>query len=154
MCITFTFVHYRLPSTQLGVAFPEIRSSQSRRNPKNNNYCTRGRSSTLVCFFSHKMTKSKDKRKKVSVASEIDRVEERRLRCHDSIERAEFRRRREELSDQDRQSLEDEMTIMNERMQKYDKELEVLRGENRRNMMLSVALLAVSALFYYAFIHY
>ncbi|CAB1340110.1 unnamed protein product [Coregonus sp. 'balchen'] len=54
----------------------------------------------------------------------------------------------------DRQSLEDEMTIMNERMQKYDKELEVLRGENRRNMMISVALLAVSALFYYAFIHY
>uniref|UniRef100_A0A8C8HF83 Coiled-coil domain-containing protein 167 n=1 Tax=Oncorhynchus tshawytscha TaxID=74940 RepID=A0A8C8HF83_ONCTS len=105
-------------------------------------------------FFSHKMTKSKDKREKVSVASEIDRVEERRLRCHDSIERAEFRRRREELSDQDRQSLEDEMTIMNDRMQKYDKELEVLRGENRRNMMLSVALLAVSALFYYAFIHY
>lgn len=100
------------------------------------------------------MTKSKDKREKVSVASEIDRVEERRLRCHDSIERAEFRRRREELSDQDRQSLEDEMTIMNDRMQKYDKELEVLRGENRRNMMLSVALLAVSALFYYAFIHY
>ncbi|KAM9552153.1 LOW QUALITY PROTEIN: coiled-coil domain-containing protein 167 [Salvelinus alpinus] len=123
------------------------------------------------------MTKSKDKREKVSVASEIDRVEERRLRCHDSIERAEFRRRREELSDQDsddyddnddngdestipnlplfdRQSLEDEMTIMNERMQKYDKELEVLRGENRRNMVLSVALLAVSALFYYTFIHY
>lgn len=31
-----------------------------------------------------------------------------------------------------------------------DKELALLRGENRRNMLLSVALLAVAALFYYA----
>lgn len=34
-----------------------------------------------------------------------------------------------------------------------DKELETLRGENRRNMVLSVALLAVSALFYYVFFY-
>ncbi|XP_010862642.1 coiled-coil domain-containing protein 167 [Esox lucius] len=100
------------------------------------------------------MTKSKDRREKVSVAREIDRVEERRLQCQGSMEKAEFRRRREDLSDPDRQALEDEMTIMNERVQKYDKELEMLRGENRRNMMLSVAVFAVSALFYYAFMHY
>ncbi|KAL0967809.1 hypothetical protein UPYG_G00257380 [Umbra pygmaea] len=71
------------------------------------------------------MTKSKDKkREKVSVASEIDLVEERRLRCQDNIEKAEFRRRRDELSDHERQSLEDEITLMNERVQNYDKELE------------------------------
>ncbi|XP_055741176.1 coiled-coil domain-containing protein 167 [Salvelinus fontinalis] len=154
MCTTFTFVHYRLPSTQLGVAFSEIRSSHRVAETTRIIILVPSAGRLLWCVFSHKMTKSKDKREKVSVASEIDRVEERRLRCHDSIERAEFRRRREELSDQDRQSLEDEMTIMNERMQKYDKELEVLRGENRRNMVLSVSLLAISALFYYAFIHY
>lgn len=34
-----------------------------------------------------------------------------------------------------------------------DKELALLRGENRRNMLLSVALLAVGALFYYAFFY-
>ena len=34
-----------------------------------------------------------------------------------------------------------------------DKDLITLRGENRRNMMLSVALLALSAFFYYAFIY-
>ncbi|KPP67649.1 hypothetical protein Z043_113732 [Scleropages formosus] len=33
-----------------------------------------------------------------------------------------------------------------------ERELEVLRSENRRNMMLSVALLVLLALFYYAFI--
>ncbi|XP_069014816.1 coiled-coil domain-containing protein 167 [Embiotoca jacksoni] len=98
------------------------------------------------------MAKLKDKRReKISVATEIDRLEERRARCHDNLERAEFRKRKEELSEMDRQELEDEMAIMNERVQKLDKELEMLRGENRRNMLLSVALLAVSALFYYIF---
>ncbi|XP_067098148.1 coiled-coil domain-containing protein 167 [Osmerus mordax] len=101
------------------------------------------------------MTKSKQrKQEKISVSSEIDRVEERKSRCQDNLERAEYRKRREELSEQDRQALEDEMTIMNDRMIKLDKELEVLRGENRRNMMLSVALLAISALFYYGFVYY
>ncbi|KAM9356023.1 coiled-coil domain-containing protein 167 [Pholidichthys leucotaenia] len=100
------------------------------------------------------MTKSKDKRKeKISVATEIDRLEERRARCQDNLERAEFRSRKEELSVRERQELEDEMAIMNERVQKLDKELEMLRGENRRNMLLSVALLAVSALFYYIFFY-
>ncbi|XP_029983736.1 coiled-coil domain-containing protein 167 [Sphaeramia orbicularis] len=100
------------------------------------------------------MTKVKDKRReKISVATEIDRLEERRARCQDNLERAEFKSRRDKLSDRERQALEDEMAIMNERVQKLDKELEALRGENRKNMLLSVALLAVSALFYYIFIY-
>ncbi|KAJ8410191.1 hypothetical protein AAFF_G00201720 [Aldrovandia affinis] len=99
-----------------------------------------------------KMTKPKEKKKeKISVASEIDRVEARKSLCRDSLERAEFRRRREELSEADRQVLEDEMTVMTERIQKYELQLEQLRGENRRNMLLSVALLVISALFYYAY---
>ncbi|XP_058468599.1 coiled-coil domain-containing protein 167 [Solea solea] len=98
------------------------------------------------------MTKIKDKRKeKVSVATEIDRLEERRARCHDNLDRAEFRSRKEQLSDMKRQELEEEMTIIKERMQKLDKELSTLRSENRKNMLLSVALLAVSALLYFVF---
>ncbi|NP_001315525.1 coiled-coil domain-containing protein 167 [Danio rerio] len=93
------------------------------------------------------------KKEKISVASEIDRVEERKLQCKNSLERAEFRKRKQQLSDDDRLALEDEMTILNERVEKYEKDLQVLRGENRRNMMLSVALLAISALFYYTFIY-
>ncbi|XP_053737444.1 coiled-coil domain-containing protein 167 [Synchiropus splendidus] len=100
------------------------------------------------------MTKNKDKRREnISVATEIDRLEERRARCQDNIERAALRTRKEQLSEKDRQDLEDELAIMNERVQKLDKELQILRGENRRNMLLSVALLAVSALFYYAFFY-
>ncbi|CAB1435467.1 unnamed protein product [Pleuronectes platessa] len=100
------------------------------------------------------MSKLKDKRReKTSVASEIDRLEERRTRCHDNLERAEFKSRKEQLSERERQELEDEMGIMNERVQKLDKELKTLRGENRRNMVLSVALLAISALVYYMFVY-
>uniref|UniRef100_A0A673I4A0 Coiled-coil domain-containing protein 167 n=1 Tax=Sinocyclocheilus rhinocerous TaxID=307959 RepID=A0A673I4A0_9TELE len=75
------------------------------------------------------------------------------LHCKNNLKRAEFRQRKEQLSDNDRLALEDEMTILNERIQKYEKELQVLRGENRKNMMLSVALLAISAFFYYTFIY-
>uniref|UniRef100_A0A8C6SX92 Coiled-coil domain-containing protein 167 n=1 Tax=Neogobius melanostomus TaxID=47308 RepID=A0A8C6SX92_9GOBI len=102
------------------------------------------------------MPKLKDKkRENYSVASEIDRLEERRARCRDNLDQAEFRYRRVTLSEKEneRQDLEEEMAIMNERVQKLDLELQVLRGENRRNMVLSVALLAVSALFYYVFIY-
>ncbi|TNN68612.1 Coiled-coil domain-containing protein 167 [Liparis tanakae] len=98
------------------------------------------------------MAKLKDKRReKISVASEIDRLEERRARCRGNLERAEFKSKKDELSDQDKQDLEDEMTIINERVLKLDMELKTLRGENRKNMLLSVALLLVSAFFYYVF---
>ncbi|XP_027897086.1 coiled-coil domain-containing protein 167 isoform X1 [Xiphophorus couchianus] len=100
------------------------------------------------------MAKMKDKkRENVSIASEIDRLEERRERCQDNLERAEFKSRKARLSEQDRQELENEMAIINERVQKLDKELAMLRGENRRNMVLSVALLTISALFYYVFFY-
>uniref|UniRef100_Q5RHZ2-2 Isoform 2 of Coiled-coil domain-containing protein 167 n=1 Tax=Danio rerio TaxID=7955 RepID=Q5RHZ2-2 len=59
------------------------------------------------------------KKEKISVASEIDRVEERKLQCKNSLERAEFRKRKQQLSDDDRLALEDEMTILNERVEKY-----------------------------------
>ncbi|XP_062860911.1 coiled-coil domain-containing protein 167 [Trichomycterus rosablanca] len=100
------------------------------------------------------MTKPKNiKRENISVATEIDRIEEQRTHIQDRLEIAEFRHRREQLLDEERKALEDEMAILNERIQKFDKELGILRGENRRNMMLSVALLAISALFYYAFVN-
>ncbi|KAG9347246.1 hypothetical protein JZ751_004813 [Albula glossodonta] len=49
------------------------------------------------------MTKPKEKNKeKISVASEIDRIEGRKSLCQDSLEKAEFRQRRENLSDEER----------------------------------------------------
>ncbi|XP_034018022.1 coiled-coil domain-containing protein 167 [Thalassophryne amazonica] len=96
------------------------------------------------------MAKFKDKKRdKISVASEIDRVEEQRAHCQENLEWAEFRSRREKHSEKKRQQLADELSIITDRLQKLDKELQSLRGENRRNMLLSLALLAVSVVFYY-----
>ncbi|KAL4630480.1 coiled-coil domain-containing protein 167 [Arapaima gigas] len=99
------------------------------------------------------MAKPKEKKKeKISVASEIDRIEERRSLCQDNLDKAEYKWCRGQLSEKERKLLEEEMTIMKERIQKYEQELAVLRLENRRNMMLSIALLVLTALFYYAFV--
>uniref|UniRef100_A0A1A7Y8L8 Coiled-coil domain-containing protein 167 n=1 Tax=Iconisemion striatum TaxID=60296 RepID=A0A1A7Y8L8_9TELE len=100
------------------------------------------------------MAKIKDnKREKISIATEIDRLEERRERCQDNLERAEFKSRKGGLSEKERQELQDEMAIITERVQKLDKELQLLRGENRKNMLVSVALFAISALCYYLFFY-
>eukprot|EP00064_Thunnus_orientalis_P013099 superscaffoldBa00002091_g13136 len=54
------------------------------------------------------MAKLKDKRReKISVATEIDRLEERRARCQGNLERAEFRSRKEKLSEKERQGAAD-----------------------------------------------
>ncbi|XP_051909190.1 coiled-coil domain-containing protein 167 [Hippocampus zosterae] len=100
------------------------------------------------------MAKAKDKRREnTSVASEIDRLEERRARCLDNLEKSDFRSRKEKLSEEERQQVEKHMAVMTERMQNLDKELQHLREQNRRNTLLSVALLAICALFYYIFIY-
>uniref|UniRef100_A0A3P9N0L6 Coiled-coil domain-containing protein 167 n=1 Tax=Poecilia reticulata TaxID=8081 RepID=A0A3P9N0L6_POERE len=102
------------------------------------------------------MAKMKDKkRENVSIASEIDRLEERRERCQDNLERAEFKSRKARLSDYIRVLLvaKHYMLILVKFFFPLDKELAMLRGENRRNMVLSVALLTISALFYYVFFY-
>ncbi|KAM9778137.1 coiled-coil domain-containing protein 167 [Syngnathus typhle] len=101
------------------------------------------------------MVKVKDKRRQnVSVATEIERLEERRARCHDKLEEAHFRSRKAELSAEERHQLEKQRATITERMQNLDKELRQLRAQNRTNAMLSVAVLAVCALFYFIFVVY
>ncbi|KAK6489449.1 coiled-coil domain-containing protein 167 [Huso huso] len=90
----------------------------------------------------------KTKKQNISIAKEIDSVEGRLSLCRDSLEGVEFRLRKEELSDEGRQSLEEEKTILMHRVSKYEGELQSLRGENRRNMLLSVTLLALFVLLY------
>ncbi|KAF7230655.1 coiled-coil domain-containing protein 167 [Nothobranchius furzeri] len=99
------------------------------------------------------MAKVKNKREKISIATEIDRLEEKRERCQDNLGRAEFRSRKGGLSEEERQELEKEMAVITKRVQRLDKELQQLRGENRKNMLVSVALFAISALFYYLFFY-
>ncbi|XP_006010747.1 coiled-coil domain-containing protein 167 [Latimeria chalumnae] len=91
----------------------------------------------------------KAKKKKFSVARELDCLEERLTVCKDSLENVDFRLRKEELSPEGRKSLEEEKLILLEQICKYEKELVRLRKENRKNMLLSVALLALLVFLYF-----
>ncbi|XP_061668217.1 coiled-coil domain-containing protein 167 [Syngnathoides biaculeatus] len=105
-------------------------------------------------FLCLKMARGKDKRREnVSVASEIDRLEERRTRCHDNLEKALFKSRKGSLSEEERQQLEKEMSTMNERVQNLDEELRRLRAQNRTNALLSAAVMAACAVFYYILVY-
>ncbi|KAM7316523.1 hypothetical protein ACRRTK_024254 [Alexandromys fortis] len=53
---------------------------------------------------------------------------------------------RAELSPEDRRSLEKEKTTLMSKASKYEKELKLLRPENRKNMLLSVAIFILLAL--------
>lgn len=53
-----------------------------------------------------------------------------------------------ELSPEDRRSLEKEKNTLMNKASKYEKELKVLRQENRKNTLLSVAIFIIFALLY------
>ncbi|XP_028647788.1 coiled-coil domain-containing protein 167 [Erpetoichthys calabaricus] len=90
----------------------------------------------------------KNVKEKVSIAEEIDNVEKRLSVCRKSLEGMEFRLRKEELLEDKRLSLEEEKSLLLERISKYEHQLRCLRGENRRNMLLSVAILTLFVLLY------
>ncbi|KAM5163125.1 coiled-coil domain-containing protein 167 [Mantella aurantiaca] len=95
---------------------------------------------------------ARKKKEKISVAREIDGMEERLAACRDSLEDVDYKLRKLELTEDDRKSLEKEKNSLTSRMSRYEKELKSLRHENRKNMLLSVAIFLVLALVYYNWI--
>ncbi|KAM6182809.1 coiled-coil domain-containing protein 167 [Erethizon dorsatum] len=91
---------------------------------------------------------TKKKRENLGVALEIDGLEEKLSRCRQDLEAVSCRLHRAELSPEDRRSLEEERNSLMSRASNYEKELKLLRRENRKNMMLSVAIFLLLALLY------
>ncbi|KAH0518190.1 Coiled-coil domain-containing protein 167 [Microtus ochrogaster] len=91
---------------------------------------------------------TKKKRENLGVAQEIDGLEEKLSQCRKDLEAVTSRLYRAELSPEDRRSLEKEKTILMSKASKYEKELKLLRQENRKNMLLSVAIFILLALLY------
>ncbi|KAM8945368.1 coiled-coil domain-containing protein 167 [Pelodytes ibericus] len=85
----------------------------------------------------------------LSVAKEIDNMEERLESCRTSLEDLDFKLRKLELTEEGRKSLEKEKKSLTNKMSHYERELKSLRHENRKNMMVSVALFVLIALGYY-----
>uniref|UniRef100_A0A8C8RIF7 Coiled-coil domain-containing protein 167 n=1 Tax=Pelusios castaneus TaxID=367368 RepID=A0A8C8RIF7_9SAUR len=76
----------------------------------------------------------------LSVAQEIDGLEQKLSLCRQSMEEVDRKLRREELSPEGRKSLERERNLLLTKAETYEKELTVLRKENRQNAALAVAV--------------
>ncbi|XP_021005531.1 coiled-coil domain-containing protein 167 isoform X1 [Mus caroli] len=91
---------------------------------------------------------TKKKRENLGVAQEIDGLEEKLSQCRKDLEAVTSQLYRAELSPEDRRSLEKEKNTLMNKASKYEKELKLLRHENRKNTLLSVAIFTVFALLY------
>ncbi|XP_077148313.1 coiled-coil domain-containing protein 167 [Ranitomeya variabilis] len=89
------------------------------------------------------------KRERLSLATEIDGVEEKLEACRSNMEDIDYRLRRDELTEEGRKSLEKEKNALTNKMSYYEKELKFLRRENRKNAMVSFALFFLIVLVYY-----
>lgn len=88
------------------------------------------------------------KREGLSVAREIDELEEKLSLCRQSMEEVDLKLRGEKLSHEGRKSLERERNLLMTKADNYEKELSVLRKENRKNAALAVAMVLLIALIY------
>ncbi|XP_069464863.1 coiled-coil domain-containing protein 167 [Ambystoma mexicanum] len=88
------------------------------------------------------------KKEKQSVAREIDGLEEKLSACRQNLENVDLKLQKAELSEEGRKNMEKEKCALESRVSNYEKELKVLRQENRKNMMLSVAILLLFVVIY------
>ncbi|XP_012885059.1 PREDICTED: coiled-coil domain-containing protein 167 isoform X2 [Dipodomys ordii] len=91
---------------------------------------------------------TKKKRENLGVAQEIDGLEEKLSRCRKELEAINARLDWAELSPEDRRSLEKEKNSLMSKASNFEKELKLLRHENWKNTMLSVAIFILLALLY------
>ncbi|XP_008566659.1 PREDICTED: coiled-coil domain-containing protein 167 [Galeopterus variegatus] len=91
---------------------------------------------------------TKKKRENLGVALEIDGLEEKLSQCRRDLEAVNSRLHRTELSPEARKSLEKEKNSLMSKASNYEKELKLLRQENRKNMLLSVAIFILLTLVY------
>ncbi|XP_006860485.1 PREDICTED: coiled-coil domain-containing protein 167 [Chrysochloris asiatica] len=91
---------------------------------------------------------TKKKRENLGVALEIDGLEEKLSQCRRDLEVVNDRLYRAELSPEARSSLEKDRNSLMRKASNYERELKLLRQENRKNMLLSVAIFILLTLIY------
>ncbi|XP_032109502.1 coiled-coil domain-containing protein 167 [Sapajus apella] len=91
---------------------------------------------------------TKKKRENLCVALEIDGLEKKLSQCQRDLEAVNSRLHSGDLSPEARRSLEKEKNSLMSKASHYEKELKLLRQENRKNMLLSVAIFILLTLVY------
>lgn len=79
---------------------------------------------------------------------QIDGLEKKLSQCWRDLEAVNFKLYEAELSPEARRSLEKEKSRLMSKASNYEKELKLLRQENRKNTLLSVAIFILLTLIY------
>ncbi|KAM9739584.1 coiled-coil domain-containing protein 167 isoform 2-T2 [Dama dama] len=91
---------------------------------------------------------TKKKRENLGVALEIDGLEKKLSQCRRDLEVVNSKLCGAELSSEARRSLEKEKSSLMNKASNYEKELKLLRRENRKNTLLSVAIFLLLTVVY------
>ncbi|XP_049747133.1 coiled-coil domain-containing protein 167 isoform X1 [Elephas maximus indicus] len=101
----------------------------------------------LICYLLRSQS-WKNGRHSRKERRQIDGLEEKLSQCRRDLEAVDNRLHRAELSPEARRSLEKEKNSLMNKVSNYEKELKLLRQENRKNMLLSVAIFILLTLIY------
>ncbi|XP_060610060.1 coiled-coil domain-containing protein 167 [Anolis sagrei] len=83
-----------------------------------------------------------------SVARQVENLEDKLMQCREDLEEVDFKLRREEMTPERRESLEKEKCLLTSKAEAYEKELKVLRQENRKIVALSAAIVLLVVVIY------
>ncbi|KAL7987450.1 hypothetical protein Chor_006369 [Crotalus horridus] len=79
---------------------------------------------------------------------EVESLEDKLTLCRQALEEVDFKLRREELTSARRESLEKEKNMLETKAEIYEKELKMLRHENRKTVVLSAAIILLVFVIY------
>jgi len=86
-----------------------------------------------------------------SVMNQIEDTSHEIKECYERLDAIETRLRRRRYPSTERKRLEQEVKDIKTHLSRHEKDLRYLRGENRVAMVLSVLLLAVGIMIYFAY---
>ncbi|XP_042334977.1 coiled-coil domain-containing protein 167 isoform X1 [Sceloporus undulatus] len=95
-----------------------------------------------------KMSEKRLQHEGLSVAQQVDSLEDKLTQCREALEEVDFKLRREELTPERRESLEKEKSLLVTKAEAYEKELKGLRQENRKIVALSAAIVLLVVVIY------
>ncbi|KAM3856817.1 coiled-coil domain-containing protein 167 [Vipera latastei] len=84
----------------------------------------------------------------LSIAQQVESLEDKLTVCRQALKEVDFKLRREELTSARRESLEKEKNMLETKAEIYEKELKMLRHENRKTVVLSAAIILLVFVIY------
>ncbi|KAJ7340948.1 hypothetical protein JRQ81_004235 [Phrynocephalus forsythii] len=91
---------------------------------------------------------SEKRQDSLSVAQQVQNLEDKLFHCREALEDIDFKLRKEELTLKRRESLENQKSLLAMQAEAYEKELKVLHRENRKIVAVSAAIVLLVVVIY------